>query len=99
MMSSLFDAAHRNRGLKKTWGYFLAIRSKTSIIDGSGIVIGSVASLCEGVKHTNVRRNGDNLTSQNLGKQAAITDFWTSPGSVPKELNTQEIFDNSSFSI
>jgi hypothetical protein len=50
MMSSLFDAAHKNRGLKKTWGYRLAMVSKRSLVAGSGVAIDSVASLCENVE-------------------------------------------------
>jgi hypothetical protein len=99
MMSSLLEAAHKNRGLKKTWGYRLAIKSKTSVIDESGIVIESAASLCEGVKKTRVWASDENHTSQSLGKQVATTYFWTSPGSGPKELNTRATLDNSSFSI
>ena len=47
MMTSLFEAAHENRGLKKTWGYRLAIRSNSSVVEESGPVIGSVVSLCK----------------------------------------------------
>jgi hypothetical protein len=45
MTSSLFDAAHKNKGLKKTWGYRLAVESNSSVIDGSGVVTDSTASL------------------------------------------------------
>ena len=57
MMSSLFDAAHEKRGLKKIWGYRLAIKSNSSVIDGSG-VIDSAASLCESVKYPRERGGG-----------------------------------------
>ena len=50
MMSSLFDAAHENRGLKKIWGYRLAVENNSSVIDGSGVVTDSVASLCGSIE-------------------------------------------------
>ena len=50
MISSLFDAAHKNKGLKKILGYRLAVVSNNSVIDGSGVGAASAASLCESVE-------------------------------------------------